>query len=143
MFLGQMNTFVKLVMLLGLVGAVGWLARPGSATPLPSSRPTAATRPRPADPPQQAPAAAKKEESPFRMTGTVRVEGTGEPVAGARVQVDLGTRDLSGDFREAVTDADGRYTIPLAGGQCAPALLRSAARLLAAGRGQALAILRA
>jgi hypothetical protein len=47
------------------------------------------------------------------MTGTVRVEGTGEPVAGARVQVDLGTKDLMGDFREAVTDAGGLYTVPL------------------------------
>ncbi len=54
------------------------------------------------------------------MTGTVRVAGTGEPVAGARVQVDLGTKDLSGDFREAVTDAEGRYTIPLPEGNARP-----------------------
>ena len=54
------------------------------------------------------------------MTGTVRVEGTGEPVAGAKVQVDLGTKDLSGDFREAVTDANGRYTIPLPEGNARP-----------------------
>ena len=54
------------------------------------------------------------------MTGTVRVEGTGEPVAGARVRVDLGTRDLRGDFREAVTDADGRYSIPLPEGNARP-----------------------
>jgi hypothetical protein len=50
----------------------------------------------------------------------VRVEGTGEPVAGARVQVDLGTKDLSGDFREAVNDANGRYTIPLPEGNARP-----------------------
>ena len=50
----------------------------------------------------------------------MRVEGTGEPVAGARVRVDLGTRDLRGDFREAVTDADGRYSIPLPEGNARP-----------------------
>ena len=114
MLLGQMNAIVKLVVLLGLIGAGGWLVRAGGATPLPSSLPARAAGPR------QAPAAPKKEESPFRMTGTVRVEGTGEPVAGARVQVDLGTRDLSGDFREAVTGPDGRYTIALPEGNARP-----------------------
>ncbi len=113
MFLGQMNAVAKLVMLLGLVGVGGWLARPTGRTPLPAPAPAPAARP------QQAPAA-RKEESPFRMTGTVRVEGTGEPVAGARVQVDLGTKDLRGDFREAVTDAEGRYTIPLPEGNARP-----------------------
>ena len=36
------------------------------------------------------------------------------------MQVDLGTRDLSGDFREAVTGADGRYTIALPEGNARP-----------------------
>ena len=90
------------------------MARPSGTTPLPASSPAPAARPR------QAPAAARKDESPFRMTGTVRVEGSGEPVAGAKVQVDLGTRDLRADFREAVTDADGRYSIPLPEGNARP-----------------------
>ena len=68
MFLGQMNTVAKLVMLLGLVGVGGWLARPSGLTPLPASSPAPAARP------QQA-AAVKKEESPFRMTGTVGSRG--------------------------------------------------------------------
>jgi RNA polymerase sigma factor (sigma-70 family) len=111
MFIKQVGTIAKVALVLGLIASGGWLlARPGGATPPPSSPRPAGVQP--AAPPQPAPAP-RKEETPFRMTGTVRVEGTGEPVAGARVQVDLGTRDLTTDFHEAVTDANGQYTIPL------------------------------
>jgi RNA polymerase sigma factor (sigma-70 family) len=115
MFIGQVNAAVRLVALLALIGVSGWLARPGAATPLPRVAPPA----RRAVAPQRAPAV-HKDESPFRMTGTVRVAGTGEPVAGATVQVDLGYRDLAGDFREAVTDENGRYTVPLPEGNARP-----------------------
>ena len=57
------------------------------------------------------------------MTGSVRVEGTGEPVAGAKVQVDLGRIDLRGDMREALTDADGHYMIALPEGNARPWIL--------------------
>jgi RNA polymerase sigma factor (sigma-70 family) len=120
MFLVQIGGLVRLTVLLGLIGAAGWLARTDGANPLPSPPPVRAAGSQTGRSPlEQAPSAAKM-ESPFRMTGTVRVEGTGEPIAGARVQVDLGTRDMSGDFREAVTDANGRYSIPLPQGNARP-----------------------
>ena len=67
--------------------------------------------------------APKKEDSRFQMTGTVRLEGTNEPIAGAKVQVDLGTLDLHGDMREALTDANGHYTIALPEGNARPWIL--------------------
>jgi RNA polymerase sigma factor (sigma-70 family) len=113
MFFGQLNAVAKLALLLGLVAAGGWLARRDEGTPLPRvSAPAREARQR-AAPPQKAPAAAKKEESPFRMTGTVRVEATGEPVAGATVRIHLGTNDHGPEYREDISAADGRYVIPL------------------------------
>ncbi len=35
MFFGQMNAVARLALLLGLIGAGGWLARPSAATPRP------------------------------------------------------------------------------------------------------------
>jgi RNA polymerase sigma factor (sigma-70 family) len=51
----------------------------------------------------------------YRLTGSVQVEGTGEPVAGAMVDVmiaDSGQGHRGAD-RTAVSGADGRYTIDL------------------------------
>ena len=48
----------------------------------------------------------------YRLTGSVQVEGTGEPVAGAMVDVmiaDSGQGHRGAD-RTAVSGADGRYT---------------------------------
>ncbi len=51
----------------------------------------------------------------FRMVGAVRVEATGEPVAGATIRVMTGgaVRVPQGDFREATTGPDGRYSVEL------------------------------
>ena len=119
MYFGTLNTIAKLVFLLGAIGASGWPAGSGTTTPPPRARRRLAPSGQARSLLKQAPAA-KKDEGPFRMTGTVRVEGTGEPVAGARVQVELGSRDLSGDFVEAVTDKDGRYLISLPEGNARP-----------------------
>jgi RNA polymerase sigma factor (sigma-70 family) len=54
----------------------------------------------------------------YRLTGSVQVEGTGEPVAGAMVDVmiaDSGQGHRGAD-RTAVSGADGRYTIDLPAG---------------------------
>ncbi|WP_165066229.1 sigma-70 family RNA polymerase sigma factor [Paludisphaera rhizosphaerae] len=71
----------------------------------------------PAAPPQQAPRT-KPAHPSYRMVGTVRVEGTGEPVAGATIQVFAGDSgpDHRGDLREAQSDAEGRYSIDLGKG---------------------------
>ena len=119
MFLGQMNSRGKVrdAAGAGRSCAAGWPGQ-GRRPPCPllaDGRDPCGQRSRTAGP-----GGAKQEESPFRMTGTVRVEGTGEPVAGARVQVDLGSKDFGGDFREAVTDAEGWYTIPLPEGNARP-----------------------
>jgi RNA polymerase sigma factor (sigma-70 family) len=119
MFFGKVIAAAGLALLLGLIGAAGSLARPGAATSSPRVSSPARQAGQRAVPPQQVPAT-RKDESPFRMSGMVRVEGTGEPVAGARVQVDLGTKDLSGEFRDAATDTNGRYTIPLPQGSARP-----------------------
>ena len=51
----------------------------------------------------------------YRMTGSVRVEGTGEPVAGAMVDVMVADSGLGhrGANRTALSGADGRYTVEL------------------------------
>jgi hypothetical protein len=70
----------------------------------------------PDDPPRPTPGASAKAEGdgprvpPYRMTGTVRVEGTGEPVAGARI--DVYTR-VSHDLHSATTGPDGRFEVAL------------------------------
>ena len=60
----------------------------------------------------------------FEMMGTVKVEGTGEPVAGARVQVIVGTSGGLHDRRETLTGADGRYSLKLPEGNAQGSFLR-------------------
>ena len=107
----------------GLVGASGWLAWLNGISPVVDSPPVRTARREQASPPPRDQYAPKKEDSRYQMTGTVLLEGTDEPIAGAKLQVDLGTFDLKGDMREAVTDADGHYTIPLPEGNARPWIL--------------------
>ena len=68
----------------------------------------------------QAPAPAPKSgpappPAAFGLTGSVRLEGTGEPVAGATVDVliaDVG-RESGDNIRTALSGADGRYTVEI------------------------------
>ncbi len=113
---------IPAVVLLMVVSAapLAWLSWTGKGAP-PTTAPRQAASPaHSGGRAAQAPVDPTKKESPYRMTGTVRVEGTGEPVAGARVKVDLGTKDMRGEFREAVTDAQGRYSIALPRGNARP-----------------------
>jgi RNA polymerase sigma factor (sigma-70 family) len=123
MFLTQINTVAKLAVLLGLLGAGGWLAWPKGTSPMLDAPPKRTARREQAAPPPKDQSAPKKETPRYQMTGTVRLEGTDQPIAGAKVQVDLGTIDLKGDMREALTDADGHYTIPLPEGNARPWIL--------------------
>jgi RNA polymerase sigma factor (sigma-70 family) len=50
----------------------------------------------------------------YRLTGSVRVEGTGEPVPGAKIQVLLGN---SGQLRSVSSGGDGRFAVDLPPGQ--------------------------
>lgn len=57
---------------------------------------------------------AADDASPYRLEGTVTKEGTGEPVAGAMVQVLIESESLPEQrIRGAKTDARGRYSVPL------------------------------
>ncbi len=123
MLLSQINAVAKLTLLLGLLGAGGWLAWPKGISPLLDSPSVRTARREQASPAPRDQIAPKKEDSRYQMTGTVRLEGTNEPIAGAKVQVDLGTIDLQGDMREALTDANGHYTIPLPEGNARPWIL--------------------
>jgi RNA polymerase sigma factor (sigma-70 family) len=51
----------------------------------------------------------------YRLTGSVRLEGTGEPVAGATVDVMIADSGQGhrGENRTALSGADGRYTVDL------------------------------
>lgn len=71
----------------------------------------------PPAPPRQAPRT-KPARPSYRMVGTVRVAGTGEPVAGATIQVFAGDSgpDHRGDIRDVQSDAEGRYSIGLGKG---------------------------
>jgi RNA polymerase sigma factor (sigma-70 family) len=72
----------------------------GKVAPIPASSP----RPEPTQP-----------TVTYRLTGSVRVEGTGEPAAGALVDVmiaDSGKGHL-GTNRTTISGADGRYTVDL------------------------------
>ena len=55
---------------------------------------------------------------PYRLSGTVRVDGTGEPVAGAKLQIHLGDPfDFMGpDQRLVMSGADGLFTADLPAG---------------------------
>jgi RNA polymerase sigma factor (sigma-70 family) len=68
---------------------------------------------------QAPPAPAKKAEAAYRMVGTVRVEGTGEPVAGAKVMV---RRGGSGPEAIATVDSgpDGKFAVDLPQGHVMP-----------------------
>jgi len=123
MFLTQINTVAKLAVLFGLLGAGGWLAWPKGTSPMLDAPPKRTARREQATPPPNDQSAPKKETPRYQMRGTVRLEGTDQPIAGAKLQVDLGTFDLKGDMREAVTDADGHYTIPLPEGNARPWIL--------------------
>jgi RNA polymerase sigma factor (sigma-70 family) len=138
MFLAKTNLIVRFVLLAGLIGAGAWAAWPGS-DPQPFAPPTdrvarllarraaragparnnqskAAGDPKAAENPDSPPwnlAVAGKPDERYYMTGFVRVDETGEPVAGARVQAMFGSTDARTDLREAITDADGRYTVAL------------------------------
>jgi hypothetical protein len=66
----------------------------------------------------QTPALAPKPSRPsmaYRLTGWVRLEGTGEPVAGATVDVMIADSGQGhrGANRTALSGADGRYTVDL------------------------------
>jgi RNA polymerase sigma factor (sigma-70 family) len=122
MFLVKAVTTVTFLLLLGLIGVGGWLTWPktGLREPQPALKQTVRLAPSAVARDQ---AGAPKADGRFQMTGFVRVEGTDEPVAGAKVQVDLGTIDLRGDMREALTDADGHYVIALPEGNGRPWIL--------------------
>jgi len=69
------------------------------------------------------PARAKTEPSTvYQMTGSVRVEGSGEPVAGARIGISVHELDL--DLLWATSGADGRYQVNLTPGQSRSMALR-------------------
>jgi RNA polymerase sigma factor (sigma-70 family) len=79
----------------------------------------------PQQPPRvvQAPATTPKPEAPpptsYRLTGAVRVEGTGEPVPGGKFTVMLGDSSSSHPerLREVVSGPDGRFEVELPPGQ--------------------------
>ncbi len=51
---------------------------------------------------------------PYRMTGSVRVEGTGEPISGAKVQIIMGNVVLRrGNEKVVETGADGRFSLEI------------------------------
>jgi RNA polymerase sigma factor (sigma-70 family) len=67
--------------------------------------------------PASAPASKSQPTQPavaYRLTGSVRVEGTGEPVPGAKFQVLLGD---SGQSRDVSSGSDGRFAVDLPPGQ--------------------------
>ncbi|WZO98605.1 sigma-70 family RNA polymerase sigma factor [Isosphaeraceae bacterium EP7] len=72
---------------------------------------------------QAPPAPTKQVEAAYKMVGSVRVEGTGEPVAGAKVSVKMG-----GLYRENLVSgqsgADGQFAVDLPRGNIMPLSLR-------------------
>ena len=60
----------------------------------------------------------KAQASASRLTGTVRVEGTGQPVAGARLRISIGFVMFAGSQEEKVveTGADGQFAVDLPAG---------------------------
>ncbi|MFI5456191.1 MAG: sigma-70 family RNA polymerase sigma factor [Isosphaerales bacterium] len=72
--------------------------------------------------PAAAPVSAPKSQtkaptSTFHMTGSVRLEGTGEPIAGAKLQITLGNINARRrNEKVAETGADGRFVLELPAG---------------------------
>lgn len=97
--------------------------------------------PRAQEPPKSAPQPAPRAKAArpsYRIVGTVRVEGTGGPVAGATVQVFLGDSgpDHRADIREAQSDAEGRYSLDLGKGYVRAWTIRAPAGYWAAENGK-------
>jgi RNA polymerase sigma factor (sigma-70 family) len=114
MFLTKIHLMIRVMLLVGTLGFGAWIAWPETEPSRPSPEAEAGA-PRPANParPSRDRTVAGQPDEPYYMTGFARVAKTGEPVAGARVRADLGSNDSRADVREAVTDADGRYSIAL------------------------------
>jgi thiol-disulfide isomerase/thioredoxin/protocatechuate 3,4-dioxygenase beta subunit len=113
MVLIKLHATAKVALLVGLLGTAGWLGWPKAFVPQPDSPQQRTNRSGVSNPPPRNAPAVDKQDNRFRMTGLVRVEGTGEPVAGVKVEIELGMNDFTYEFREALTDADGRYAIAL------------------------------
>ncbi len=80
-----------------------------------NSRQVVGKTPAPAPKAQAAPPAVT-----YRLTGSVRVEGTGEPVKGGQFDVQLGDLVSSNDpkrIRTVTSGADGQFAVDLPGGQ--------------------------
>ncbi len=124
MFLAKINLTVKLLVLIGIIGAGAWIAwiKTNPRGLEPAARASAPVEEITAPPPWDQADPGKPDER-YHMTGFVRVEKTGEPVAGVKVQALLGGKDLQDHAREAVTDADGRYSISLPEGNANAFLL--------------------
>ncbi len=121
-----------------LVAAVGFAAAtglsfsylPAAPTPKPSaSDQAAATRP-------PTLAQSKDQEPKYRMTGSVRLEGTGEPVAGATIQVRTGIVGEESDrsLFTAKSREDGSYAINLVAGNIDTSFVPPAGYLSISGR---------
>ncbi len=114
MYLAKLGTALKVLGLCAVIGAVTWVAWrqidvhrsvPPSSTPAQAGESKAQT-------PSNGSVAAATDEG-YYVTGFVRVEKTGDPVAGAKVRADIGIKDLHVESRETITDVDGRFSIPL------------------------------
>ncbi len=113
------------------IGRAGPPGRPGQRPDRLAGRSRRETIRRPEQPepagaaarPAASPDAERPADGPCAITGRVSVEGTGEPVPGARLEAFLGSYsgnpiiDASRDFSRTVrTGADGRYRVDLPAG---------------------------
>ena len=114
MIQGKVRMTLVAAALLGAIGAASLSAlaqRPQAPDPKAARVPAEVSGPTPA---AEHPAA--KPADGYRMVGSVRVEGSGEPVPGARVDVLIG--DSGADkIRAASTGPDGRFLLDLPPGQ--------------------------
>ena len=125
MFLNKLKV-VAAALLPFVIGGGFWASRAASGTDAKAADEPVRSISKPATPVEKGP------HGKFQMVGTVRVEGTGEPVAGATVKVMIGDsgKDHRGAYRTAQSGEDGRYTVDLPPGHARAWTLIRARRLL-------------
>jgi RNA polymerase sigma factor (sigma-70 family) len=114
MLVAKINLIAGITVAAAVIGVGAWLAWPKMGTMPPAPRAEGgdlAAEHRAGS--ALDPAGGEKPDEPYYVTGFVKDEKTGQPVAGAKVQTAVGISNLEPVNREAITDADGRYSIDL------------------------------
>jgi RNA polymerase sigma factor (sigma-70 family) len=118
----RFSLIAKPLIVAALLGAGGWYAWATSRSDIAFAPAPSAARSADVPVPPKAPAHDAKLDERFHVSGSVRLEGTGEPIAGARVQAVLGWSPTETD-RQATTDARGEYRARLPEGNARAELL--------------------